>query len=378
MNHTALICRIGRRYRTFGRPGRTGERVLRRVARNGDLKAPAIPLNTYVLAEDIRIADDIIEFEEVDGAERAHPTMMFVKRVCVTGRPRSSYIRGTGRTTQSSYARSRPETTGVPRHWRLSRARSFHRVRGVPCDARAHIEAYLLRPSTGAGAERSLARVATRPGAPRWESRENGVVTSDRAVNDATLRAYEMAADVYAAKSLAVVNGVLAALLDAFIELVWPAATVLELGSGTGRDADALEQRGARVVRTDAASSFVDRLRERGHDAALVNVLTDELGGPYDGIFANAVLLHVPREDMSAVLDRMFRAVAAGGALGFTLKVGEGDAWSDEKLGLPRFFAYWTAADVRRLIDSSPWQLVVLDEVSTGPTKWLHVLCRRP
>src|SRR5688500_1912918 len=56
--------------------------------------------------------------------------------------------------------------------------------------------------------------------------------------------------------------------------------SVLEIGSGPGRDADVVESLGAVVRRTDAAQAFVDLMAERGKQADRLNVVTDELGGP--------------------------------------------------------------------------------------------------
>jgi SAM-dependent methyltransferase len=196
-------------------------------------------------------------------------------------------------------------------------------------------------------------------------------------VNEETVRSYERAADAYALQTPANIDESLLAFIEAFLALLGPAPRILEVGSGPGRDADLLEQRGATVVRTDAAWSFVRRLRAAGHEATLLNVLSDDFGGPYDGVFADAVFLHVPRQDLPGVLDKAHRAVRAEGGLAFTVKTGEGEQWSLEKLGLPRFFSYWTADAIRDLIRKSAWQLVDVREVAGRTAEWLHVLCRR-
>lgn len=76
--------------------------------------------------------------------------------------------------------------------------------------------------------------------------------------------------------------------------------SVLEIGSGPGRDADLVESLGAVVRRTDATQAFLDLMADRGRKADLLNVVTDELGGPYDGVLAMAVLIHVDREQNPA------------------------------------------------------------------------------
>src|SRR5262249_20316941 len=59
----------------------------------------------------------------------------------------------------------------------------------------------------------------------------------------------------------------LRSVLDRFLALVGPGSRVLEIGSGHGRDARALEEGGVRVRRTDITPGFVERLRRDGYAA---------------------------------------------------------------------------------------------------------------
>ncbi len=76
-----------------------------------------------------------------------------------------------------------------------------------------------------------------------------------------------------------------------------------------GRDALLLEQRGLRVARTDAARAFVEMLRVDGHDAQLLNVITDPVIGHFDGVLADAVLLHLSVPEFAAALRKLRGAV---------------------------------------------------------------------
>ena len=104
---------------------------------------------------------------------------------------------------------------------------------------------------------------------------------------------------------------------------------VLEIGSGTGRDADFIESLGAVVRRTDATQAFLDLMAERGKQADLLNVMTDELGGPYDGVLAMGVLIHVDREQTDAVLRTVHAALKPGGAFLVAMRKGEGETSGD-------------------------------------------------
>jgi len=153
--------------------------------------------------------------------------------------------------------------------------------------------------------------------------------------------------------------------LRQLVEAVPPGGRVLEIGSGPGRDADVLESLGLAVRRTDATQAFIDLMAERGKRAELLNVVTDELGGPYDGVLAMGVLIHVDRNQTDAVLRKIHTALRPGGAFLAAMREGEGETtgeyhtvcWTRERFterlaaaGLP---VSWDADSVGR--DGNNW-----------------------
>jgi hypothetical protein len=151
---------------------------------------------------------------------------------------------------------------------------------------------------------------------------------------------------------------------------------VLELGSGPGWDADQLERPGLSVIRTDGAPAFVQRLRDLGHEAHVLDVRAAHFGGPYDGVLASAVLLHVSRQELLQVLGRVHRAVRDAGVFGFTLKEGDGDAWTRAKIDLPRHFVYWREPELRNALRTTGWRVVSIDHVAGRRDDWLYVLAK--
>jgi SAM-dependent methyltransferase len=152
------------------------------------------------------------------------------------------------------------------------------------------------------------------------------------------------------------------------------AGHVLELGSGPGWDATHLESRGVRVTRTDATPAFVEMLHAAGHDARLLDVRTDDFGGPYEAVLADAMLLHLTREQFEEVLSRARRAVVDGGVLAFTVKEGDGTAWSNVKLGLPRHLTYWREPAVRNVLTRTGWTVTSLNHVAGRTEPWLYII----
>ncbi len=178
--------------------------------------------------------------------------------------------------------------------------------------------------------------------------------------------------------------------LNHFVDLVGTEARVLEIGSGPGRDAAALEQIGLSVRRTDISRAFVERLRAAGYLADQLDPLRDDLtdtlrgGAPYDGIWAGASLLHVARESLPTVLARLAAVTRPGGTLHMTLKEGDGAGWSVHgHVGAPRFFTYWREDPLRAHLTEAGW---VVDEVRRGDSTpvdrpsepWLVVFATRP
>jgi 2-polyprenyl-3-methyl-5-hydroxy-6-metoxy-1,4-benzoquinol methylase len=160
--------------------------------------------------------------------------------------------------------------------------------------------------------------------------------------------------------------------LRRLVQCLPPGASVLEIGSGSGRDADVVESLGAVVRRTDAAQAFVDLMAQRGKHADLLNVVTDDLGGPYDGVLAMAVLIHVERGHVDAVLRKIHAALKPGGALLVSMRKGEGETRGDY------LTVHWNRAGFAARL-ATAGLAVVWDADSVGPDggEWVTFLARR-
>ena len=195
--------------------------------------------------------------------------------------------------------------------------------------------------------------------------------------NRTTLETYETHLDAYIAGTSHEVADSIKNWLDRSVLDLPLDANILEVGSGFGRDAGYLESLGYRVVRTDAAQSFVRHMTEQGHDARVLNVLTDDFGCDHNLIVADAVFLHLTPTELTGVLATAHAALAARGRLAFTLKKGAGEEWSTEKLGAPRYFRYWGEEEIVAELHAAGFILLDLSvHAGEGPT-WLHVVAER-
>lgn len=169
--------------------------------------------------------------------------------------------------------------------------------------------------------------------------------------------------------------------LDEFAASVGAGRRVLEIGSGGGRDAAYLESCGLQVRRTDVTPTFVELLRKDGFPADVINPLLDDLADPdrphelYDAVWANACLLHVERDALPTVLERLRLATRAGGLFRFSVKEGDGEAWSTRgPVAAPRLFVYWMETDLLAVVEQAGWTVLQLKRAQ-GPSDecWLEV-----
>ena len=169
--------------------------------------------------------------------------------------------------------------------------------------------------------------------------------------------------------------------LPSFLDLLPPKARILELGCGGGWDAAAMIAQGFDVDPTDGTPEMAKEAEERLSRHVRV-MRFDELDAvaAYDAIWANASLLHVPRNLLPQILCRVFKALKPGGLHFASYKAG--GAEGRDQYG--RYFNYLSPQDVTGAYgQSGPWEVLSLDEYrgsgydgKQGP--WVALTVRRP
>lgn len=123
-----------------------------------------------------------------------------------------------------------------------------------------------------------------------------------------------------------------------------PPFTILDLGCGPGRDLKTFASMGHRAIGIDGAGRFVDMAREySGCEVWRQDLLHLDLPPQmFDGIFANAVLFHVPSQALPQVLARLYAALKPGGVLFSSNPRGHNEeGWNGERYGSYYDYAAW-------------------------------------
>jgi trans-aconitate methyltransferase len=96
-----------------------------------------------------------------------------------------------------------------------------------------------------------------------------------------------------------------------------PPHAILDLGCGPGRDLKSFRALGHRPVGLDGATAFVEMARAHsGCEVLQQDLLQMDLPSEaFAGVFANAVLFHVPSQELPRVLDELWATLRPGGVL---------------------------------------------------------------
>lgn len=167
--------------------------------------------------------------------------------------------------------------------------------------------------------------------------------------------------------------------LGAFIARLAPGAAVLDLGCGGGHDSLHLIEVGLDVTPCDGSAELAHAAEQRiGRKVEVVTFQEIEWDQRFDGIWAEASLLHVPRTELPDVLVRVLRALRPGGLIQASFKAGEREG--HDRFG--RYFNYPSAAWLQTCFEWAGWSDITIEEADGGgydnePTRWLHVSAAR-
>jgi SAM-dependent methyltransferase len=119
---------------------------------------------------------------------------------------------------------------------------------------------------------------------------------------------------------------------------------ILDLGCGPGRDLATFRGLGHEAIGLDGAQSFVRMASEHsGCEVWQQDLLALQLPpARFDGIFANAVLFHVPSQELPRVLLQLYATLKPGGVLFCSNPHGPDlERWQGQRYGCYLSLATW-------------------------------------
>ena len=159
-----------------------------------------------------------------------------------------------------------------------------------------------------------------------------------------------------------------------------PPFDLLDFGCGPGRDLRTFKARGHRPVGLEGSPQLAAMARAHsGCDVLEQNFLQLELpDAHYDGVFANAVLFHIPSQELSRVLKQLHATLKPGGVLFSSNPRGDGqEGWNGDRYGAFYDWPAWRAhVGAAGFIELTHYYRP--DGVPVEQRPWLASVWRRP
>ena len=169
----------------------------------------------------------------------------------------------------------------------------------------------------------------------------------------------------------------LQALYLPFLEHLPVGAVILDAGCGSGRASLAFLERGYQVLALDASHTMVQECRLRtGLEPRCQSLESLDDEQAFDGIWACASLLHIPRRELGNVFSRLHRALRPEGVLYASFKLGATERTSDGRHFSdfpPALFRSWLEERTPAWALSRVWETADV-RLGREHERWLNLL----
>ena len=193
---------------------------------------------------------------------------------------------------------------------------------------------------------------------------------------DKTLKYYDENTEIFVAGTQKV-N--FAKTQDFFLSKLPTGGSILDFGCGAGRDTKYFLEKGYHVEATDGCEKLCEIASEYT-GIAVKRMLFQELDAleRYDGIWACSSILHLPKEELMAVMWRMHRALKKGGYIYTSFKYGLFEGYRND-----RYFTDFTEETFKGFILEMDGLAIeecwTSSDVRPGRSeeKWLNIILRK-
>ncbi len=172
-----------------------------------------------------------------------------------------------------------------------------------------------------------------------------------------------------------------------FVDLLKKGGVVLDVGCAGGYKSRFFLGKGFEVVGIDFSQKLIEIANQeipqadfRVLDMRKVGTMSEE----FDGIFASATLLHIPKNEIPYVLKGFVNRLAKGGCLYVAVKENRSGS-PDEEIKqeddygykYERFFSYFSADELHNYLKDAGLEIVYESKTLAAKTYWLEIVGRK-
>ncbi len=164
-----------------------------------------------------------------------------------------------------------------------------------------------------------------------------------------------------------------------FEKYLLPNGKILDVGCGSGRDSAYFSRQGFTVTAIDLSMEICN-IASKIPDITVINTDFSEIQyvEEFDGIWACASLLHVPKSHMNHTVDKLFKALKYDGVLYASWKYGRRERYDEHgrfysdynKKSLVELFSKYNEVEILKC-----W--ITVDSLNRNDHKWINILIRK-
>ncbi|HAQ02741.1 TPA: hypothetical protein DEP30_03160 [Candidatus Nomurabacteria bacterium] len=178
---------------------------------------------------------------------------------------------------------------------------------------------------------------------------------------------------------------------DKFISYLKEGNSVLDIGCAGGVKSKYLINKGLRVTGIDFSENFIDIAKKEvsnGNFRVMDINNIDKLNETFDGIFIQAVLLHIPKNEVLNILKKVVSKLNEGGYLYIAVKEKREGGFEEEikkendyGYEYERFFSYFTLNEIKNYFKNIGLKVIFENEEppsrATRKTNWIQVIGKK-
>lgn len=193
-------------------------------------------------------------------------------------------------------------------------------------------------------------------------------------VTKKTIETYNKTAHKYASSHQDIVP--IKELLDEFIKNL-SGPKILDVGCGPGRDVKYFSDQGLEPIGIDLSKALLTKASEIAPNAKFIEMDMRNLAfekESFDGIWACASFLHLPKKEASIALAQFYRVLIKGGILSISVKAGQGERFveKDEYLGFSKFYSFYSEDEIVALINSQGFKILKIT-IDKKKDTWINI-----